>query len=448
MKKFITALFASLLASLLASCQPALAATIINSLPYNLTNGSLADATQVMGNFNQIVSNANTNAAHNGANTDITSLSGLTTPLAPTYGGTPWFIGGTSTGSANAQVVSVVTPSSFTLATGNTVWFIAGYTNTGAATLNVNGTGATNLYKNTQSGVAALAGGELIVGNSYQAAYDGTELLLINPSTALLAENNLADVASASTAINNILPSQSGNSGKFLTTNGTSASWSAAGQVRSVHSQFFSGAGTYTYTPTTGMVYTVAICVGSGGGGGGSKNTSSHTAAAGGAAGEFREGVLTATAVGASQTITIGAAGTAGANTGGTGGNGGNTSLGSLIVCEGGNGGAGNGGTNSGTDIAGTAGGTGGSSGDYAVPGGNGAPGTASGSSTLSGAGGDSALGRGGLALQSLNGASTTAGNAATGYGAGGGGAIANGGGAAGGVGTAGAAYFIEFCSQ
>ena len=37
--------------------------------------------------------------------------------------------------------------------------------------------------------------------------------------------NNLLDVVSKPSAINNILPSQTGNNGKFLTTNGTVASW-------------------------------------------------------------------------------------------------------------------------------------------------------------------------------------------------------------------------------
>jgi hypothetical protein len=46
-------------------------------LSYTLTNGQTADATQVMSNFNTILACANTNLAHNGANSDITSLSGL-----------------------------------------------------------------------------------------------------------------------------------------------------------------------------------------------------------------------------------------------------------------------------------------------------------------------------------------------------------------------------------
>lgn len=77
-----------------------------NPLPYTLTNGTTADATQVMADLNQIVSNGNANCAANGANSDITSLSGLTTPLSvaqggtgsatggnfvPTGAGTPWF---------------------------------------------------------------------------------------------------------------------------------------------------------------------------------------------------------------------------------------------------------------------------------------------------------------------------------------------------------------------
>lgn len=62
--------------------------SIFNSLPFTLINGQTADATQVMSNFNQIVANGNTNAAANGANSDITSLAGLTTPLSLIQGGT------------------------------------------------------------------------------------------------------------------------------------------------------------------------------------------------------------------------------------------------------------------------------------------------------------------------------------------------------------------------
>ncbi len=62
--------------------------TIISPLPYTLANGTTNDATQVMADFSQIVSNVNANAAHSGANSDITSLSGLTIPLSVAQGGT------------------------------------------------------------------------------------------------------------------------------------------------------------------------------------------------------------------------------------------------------------------------------------------------------------------------------------------------------------------------
>jgi hypothetical protein len=58
------------------------------SYTYTLTNGQVADANQVMANFNTILNCANNNLAHNGANSDITSLSGLTTPLSVAQGGT------------------------------------------------------------------------------------------------------------------------------------------------------------------------------------------------------------------------------------------------------------------------------------------------------------------------------------------------------------------------
>jgi hypothetical protein len=66
---------------------PALASNC-PAYPYTLTNGSTADANQVMANFNSILNCGNNNLAHNGANSDITSLSGLTTPLSKAQGGT------------------------------------------------------------------------------------------------------------------------------------------------------------------------------------------------------------------------------------------------------------------------------------------------------------------------------------------------------------------------
>lgn len=62
--------------------------SISNAYPNILQNGAAADATQVMSNFYQIQNDVNANAATNGANSNITSLTGLTTPLGLAYGGT------------------------------------------------------------------------------------------------------------------------------------------------------------------------------------------------------------------------------------------------------------------------------------------------------------------------------------------------------------------------
>lgn len=78
--------------------------SIINALPYNIANGQAIDAVPVMANFNEIVNDVNASAATaasvtalaatvslkagSGANSDITSLTGLTAALSVSGGGT------------------------------------------------------------------------------------------------------------------------------------------------------------------------------------------------------------------------------------------------------------------------------------------------------------------------------------------------------------------------
>lgn len=157
------------------------------SVPFNLQNGTTADATQVMANYNALVACFG-NAAQSGVNNDITALTALTTPLTPAQGGTPTYTGGTSTGSANAQIVGVTSPATFALSTGNQVTFTAGFTPTGAMTLNVASTGATNVYRRTQLGISATVGGEFIVGQRVTVEYDGTQFQLISTAPAVVGE--------------------------------------------------------------------------------------------------------------------------------------------------------------------------------------------------------------------------------------------------------------------
>lgn len=162
-------------------------AQVVNTLPFQLQNGTTADASQVMANFNQIVNNTNANAATNGVNSDITALVGLTTPIAPSGGGTNQFVGGTSSGT-NSYVVATTVPANFTLTKGNTVTFQVGTTNTGPSTLAAASQTATNIYRRTSLGAIPMAGGELIAGNVVSVIYDGTEFQLVSDSVQLIGD--------------------------------------------------------------------------------------------------------------------------------------------------------------------------------------------------------------------------------------------------------------------
>jgi microcystin-dependent protein len=154
--------------------------TIFNTLPYTFINGTTADASQVDANFEQIISNGNANAAKNEVNSDITSLTALTTP--PTGLGSIIFTAGAATGTANAIQVTP-SPAAFTLVAGNTVRFIASANNTGATTLQVNGTSVLNVLKLTASGLAPLTGGEIVAGQVVDAFYDGTQYQMVTQNT-------------------------------------------------------------------------------------------------------------------------------------------------------------------------------------------------------------------------------------------------------------------------
>lgn len=80
---------------------------------------------------------------------------------------------GTTTGSANTQV-GTVSPTFSAYATGQRFAFKAGYTNTGSATLNFNGKGATTIYKDVNGLRAALGASDIIANGIYEVVYDAT----------------------------------------------------------------------------------------------------------------------------------------------------------------------------------------------------------------------------------------------------------------------------------
>ena len=174
MKRLLASLILWSIACVAASAQ------VIGTIPYTFTSGTVISSAQVNADFAYIISQSNANAASAGINTSITQILGLTTPLSAGQGGSSVYSAGTSTGSANSQVIATPTPSGFTLTGRPTIIFTAGYSNTGALQLNVNSTGLTNVYKPTLNGPAVLTGGEVVAGNLVIATYDGTQFELVS----------------------------------------------------------------------------------------------------------------------------------------------------------------------------------------------------------------------------------------------------------------------------
>jgi len=76
--------------------------------------------------------------------------------------------GGTSTGTEDAQVVSAGV---FSFLDGQTIVFTAGFTNTGAMTIQVGSATPVALLKNSAGGPVNLAAGDIVAGNIYLIAY-------------------------------------------------------------------------------------------------------------------------------------------------------------------------------------------------------------------------------------------------------------------------------------
>jgi hypothetical protein len=238
-----------------------------------------------------------------------------------------------------------------------------------------------------------------------------------------------------------------------LTSNGSgmAPTFQASGvSAFAINVQTFATSG--TYTPTAGMAYCVVECVGGGGGGGGAAaGGGNYSAASGGGAGGYSKGLFTAANIGASKSVTIGAAGAGGATGNNNGTSGGTTSLGILISANGGafsNGAP----SNSITQII-TAGGAGASAGSGGFLNMGGAGGsfayiltTSSASPAVGGSGANSFYGLGGESGIPSSGADANGANG-SGYGAGGGGGSSyqGSGGAAGGNGTAGLVIITEY---
>ena len=153
--------------------------------------------------------------------------------------GSSW--GGTSSGSANAQTLSL---SGYQLGAGATATFIAGYTNTAAATMNINGTGATAMDKRTAAGLAALAPGDIQQGQAYSLLDDGA---VYEVAAQQSPNGSVGSIASATTTDLGTVPQQS------LTVSGTATITSFGSSATPGDLKFiaFSGALTLTENATS-----------------------------------------------------------------------------------------------------------------------------------------------------------------------------------------------------
>ena len=240
--------------------------------------------------------------------------------------------------------------------TGQRFFFVAPASNTGAVTLNINAIGAKSVTKN---GTTALVSGDIAINAVVQVVYDGTQFQLLNPvaaanvssfsagttgltpNTATTGAVTLAGtLAVANGGTNNaslavtaggalytdgskVVNVGAGTSGQVLTSAGASApTWSSVGGTLN-NIQYFTTAGTATYTPTAGTTFVVVEVVGGGGG------SSKHTAADGGTGGTSSFGALVS-ATGGGVNTSPGAGASGDLNL--TGQRGGRTAASSTIV--------------------------------------------------------------------------------------------------------------------
>lgn len=107
----------------------------------------------------------------------------------------------TTAGSANVQTLSIDAQyDSYTA--GDMVKFKAGYTNTGAMTLNVNSLGAKSVKTYQTTGKVDVMADDVVAGQLYLAWYDGTDFVLLNSTNT---KDFIKVTAGATIAVNTVV---------------------------------------------------------------------------------------------------------------------------------------------------------------------------------------------------------------------------------------------------
>jgi hypothetical protein len=181
----------------------------------------------------------------------------------------------------------------------------------------------------------SISGGTLAV-TTVPVANGGTGLNTLTTNNVLLGNGT--------SAVQFVAPSTTGN---VLTSNGTT--WtSAAPSANIADIQTFTASG--TWTKSVGAQFVLVECWGAGGGGGSGRRgaaASGRSGGGGGGGGSYTYEIFAASALGATETVTIGANGTGGASVtanstdGNPGTSGGNTTFGTKLSAYGGFGGDG-----------------------------------------------------------------------------------------------------------
>ena len=145
-----------------------------------------------------------------------------------------WYV--TDTSSSTTTYTVVTSPGATgtdSLVAGYFIVFRPATNNTGASTLNIaSSDGAVDIKKIASGAKVALAADDLDSDNYAELIFDGTDWLMMNaPIDALPTQSGNAgkflttDASTASWATVDALPAQSGNAGKYLTTDASTASW-------------------------------------------------------------------------------------------------------------------------------------------------------------------------------------------------------------------------------